>query len=49
MTNGAIKKGTVLVDGGKIVGIGPEQSIPKDAEILDAKGKIVMPGLIDAH
>ena len=49
MTNGVIEKGTVLVDEGKIVGIGPDLRIPEEAERIDATGKIVMPGLIDAH
>lgn len=45
---GIIEQGDVLIDGGKIVEIGvnlPE----KDCEVLDMKGKIVMPGMIDAH
>lgn len=49
MTNGIIEKGTILIDGGKIVGIGTDLPIPQEAERMDAAGKIVMPGLIDAH
>jgi len=49
ITKGAIEKGTVLIEDGKITGIGANVSIPEDAEIIDATGKIVMPGLIDAH
>ena len=41
--------GTVLIEGGKIVAIGEHVDIPDDAEIFDATGKVVMPGLIDAH
>ena len=49
ITQGTIEPGTVLVEGGRIVAIGKEVTIPEDAEIFDATGKVVMPGLIDAH
>lgn len=43
--------GVVLIDGGKIVGVGPagEVAIAEGAQVIDAKGKWVTPGLIDAH
>lgn len=44
-----IKKGTVLVDNGKIVEVGPNVSVPEDAQVIDAGGKMVFPGFIDAH
>ena len=34
---------------GKIIAIGNVVSPPSNAEIIDAKGKFVMPGMIDAH
>jgi len=40
--------GDVLVEGGRIVAVGP-QLVAGDVEIIDATGHIVMPGLIDAH
>jgi imidazolonepropionase-like amidohydrolase len=49
ITQGILDSGTVLVEGGRIVAIGEEVIIPEDAEIYDAAGKVVMPGLIDAH
>jgi imidazolonepropionase-like amidohydrolase len=49
MTQGTLEKGTVLVEGGRVVALGEEVEIPEDAEIFDAAGKVVMPGLIDAH
>jgi imidazolonepropionase-like amidohydrolase len=49
ITQGTIEKGTVLVEGGRIVALGAEVIIPEDAEIYDASGKVVTPGLIDAH
>ncbi len=49
ITQGILEKGTVLVEGGRIVALGEYVEIPEDAEIYDATDKIVMPGLIDAH
>ncbi len=50
-TGGApVKDGTVLVDGGRIVSIGVHNpSVPANAHRIDARGKYVIPGLIDAH
>ena len=39
----------VLVDGDRIVAVGPGLSAPPDAARLDAAGKLVVPGLINAH
>ena len=42
----------VLVEGGRIAGIGPLATLRDahpDAEVLGGAGKLVMPGLIDAH
>lgn len=46
-----IPDGTVIVQNGKIVAVGPSASvrIPANAQKHDAKGKVVMPGLIDSH
>ncbi|MGL5751167.1 MAG: amidohydrolase family protein [Paraclostridium sp.] len=43
-----IFEGAILLRGGKIVEIGKELSC-EGAEVIDAKGLYVMPGLIDAH
>jgi len=40
---------SVVVEGGRIADVGPGLSGPGDALILDAGGRTVMPGLIDAH
>ncbi|MFW5986109.1 MAG: amidohydrolase [Halanaerobiales bacterium] len=42
-------KGTVLIKAGKIKKIGQNLEIPEGAKIIDATGKVVFPGLIDAH
>ena len=46
-----IEPGAILVDGDTIEAVGEvgEISIPPDAERIDASGRTVMPGLIDAH
>src|SRR5260370_40823459 len=43
--------GAVILRGGKIEYAGPSgpATIPRDAQIIDAKGKSVMPGLADMH
>lgn len=49
ITQGTYENGTVLVEGGRIVAVGENIEIPDDAQVYDATGKIVMPGMIDAH
>jgi imidazolonepropionase-like amidohydrolase len=49
MAGRTIEKGTVLADRGKIIGVHEGVLIPPDAEIYDAAGMIVMPGMIDSH
>ncbi|HEX8370064.1 MAG TPA: amidohydrolase family protein [Pyrinomonadaceae bacterium] len=44
-----LKNRTVLVRDGLIAEIGKNVKIPKDAEIVDAKGKYLIPGLVDMH
>lgn len=44
-----IEKGTILIDKGKILKIGENLDIPINTKTIDASGKVVMPGLIDAH
>jgi imidazolonepropionase-like amidohydrolase len=46
-----IPEGTVVIQSGKIVAVGPANSvrIPADAQQFDVKGKVVMPGLVDSH
>jgi imidazolonepropionase-like amidohydrolase len=49
ITQGTFDPGTVLIDNGKIAAVGPDVTIPPGAEVYDATGMVVMPGLIDAH
>lgn len=41
--------GTVLINEGKIEALGSDVEIPTNAERIDAGGKWVLPGLVDAH
>jgi len=49
MAGRMIEKGTLLVDNGKIYRVEDGIVAPRDAEIIDVTGKVVMPGMIDAH
>jgi len=44
-----IEGGTVLMRNGKIVAVGKDVAIPGDAERVDATGKWVTPGLVNAN
>jgi len=44
-----IENGTVVVSGGKIRAVGTDVEIPRGAEVIDAKGGALIPGIIDAH
>ncbi len=41
--------GSILIRNGKIEDIGERISVPSDAQIVDATGQFVMPGIIDCH
>ena len=41
--------GDILVEGEKIVQIGANLKIPENAEVINAEGKLVMPGGVDPH
>lgn len=50
ITGEAIPNGVMIVQKGKIISVGPaSMAIPNDATVIDATGKVLMPGLIDSH
>lgn len=49
MTDKIYEKGDVLIDGKKIVEVGENLQAPSDAQVIDAQGMWVMPGIVDAH
>lgn len=48
VSHGVIENGTVLVENGKIAVVGPNLKVPRGAQVVDARGKVVMPGMFDA-
>jgi imidazolonepropionase len=48
---GIIENGVVLIENERIVACGPADSvpIPPDADVVEAGGRIVLPGFVDAH
>lgn len=46
---GTLEKATILIQDGKIEAIGSDVKIPVAAQIIDATGKTIMPGLVDAY
>jgi imidazolonepropionase-like amidohydrolase len=50
VTGAPIDGGTILLDAGKIVAVGGQDlAVPDGAGVVDAAGKWVLPGFIDAH
>jgi dihydroorotase len=42
-------RGGVAISGGKFVAIGTDQCLPDAKEMIDANGRHILPGIIDAH
>lgn len=49
ITNGTLENSDILVEDGIITAIGEDLDAPRRVERIDATGKVVMPGIIDAH
>jgi len=49
VTHGTIEHGSILIRDGKIVDVGASIKAPKDAQVIDAAGQFVIPGIIDCH
>jgi imidazolonepropionase-like amidohydrolase len=49
VTKGTIPNGSILLRDGKIQAVGTNIEAPRGAEVIDARGKFVLPGIIDAH
>ena len=46
-----IEQGALVVDGNRIaaIGVAGEVQVPEDALVIDARGKTIMPGLVNMH
>src|SRR5689334_3543955 len=49
VTHGKIENGSIYIHNGKIAAVGKSVNAPAGATVIDAAGKFVMPGIIDAH
>ena len=49
MAGEPIVGGVVLIRDGKITEVGKDVQIPTEAKVIDATGKVVMPGFVDVH
>ncbi len=48
---GAIDNATIVIEGDRIIAVGPTGAltVPEGATTIDVTGKVIMPGLVDAH
>src|SRR5690606_28592806 len=46
---GSLEAVDILVQGERIAAVGPDLAAPPDVQVLDASGRIIVPGLINAH
>jgi imidazolonepropionase-like amidohydrolase len=49
VSHGTIEHGSILIKDGKIAEVGQSIKAPKDAQVIDAAGQFVIPGIIDCH
>ena len=44
-----IENGTVVVEGNQITAVGRNVPVPSGAKVIDARGKTIIPGMVDVH
>ena len=49
LSNTVSNNAFILIEGDKIIAVGPDVKVPAGADIIDLKNSTVMPGLIDCH
>lgn len=49
MAGEEFEKGCILIDSGKILQVAEEIAAPADCDVIDAGGRLLTPGCIDAH
>ncbi len=49
VSHGTIEHGSILIKDGKIAEVGQSINAPKGAQVIDAAGQFVIPGIIDCH
>jgi imidazolonepropionase-like amidohydrolase len=48
-SSGTILRGTIVIRDGRIAAVGANVAVPAGAEVIDAAGRWITPGIIDAH
>lgn len=50
---GVVENGAVLIEGGRVARVGPSEEVraatPVGAEVIDARGGLILPGFVNAH
>ncbi|MFB0612609.1 amidohydrolase family protein [Aurantiacibacter poecillastricola] len=46
---GTIENGTLVIQDGEIIAIGANVAVPAGAQVRDASGMVIMPGIVDTH
>ena len=49
MTGADIENGCILIEHGKITALGTDLIAPDSAQVIDAEGRLVTPGCVEAH
>ncbi len=49
VSNGTIENASIVLRDGRIAAVGTDVSVPRGATVIDATGRYVTPGIIDAH
>ena len=49
MAGADIPNGCLLVEDGKIAAVAPEIDAPAGAKVIDAQGRLLTPGCVEAH
>jgi imidazolonepropionase-like amidohydrolase len=49
VSHGTIERGSILIKDGKIAEVGSSIKAPTNAQVIDANGQFVTPGIIDCH
>ena len=47
--NGLHGTADLLFEGGRVADVGPELRVPRGAQVVNARGRLVLPGLVDTH
>ena len=49
VSDAPIENGVLVIEGGKVSAVGASVRIPRDAEVVDVSGMVIVPGFVDTH